>query len=100
MALPFLLTWVLTHFTLPHFLFGLANHDPVWGVAVYSWGSLSASINGPWTSFPPPHIHVPSNVHGHITLPKVFTAFQWMLWWTSITEVITSHLSVPGKLYW
>ena len=28
-------------------LFGLANHDSLQGVVIYSWSSLSASINGP-----------------------------------------------------
>ena len=42
------------------------------------------------TSFPPPHVCVPSEVHGHIILPKVFTHLLWMLWWMSIAEVVIS----------
>ena len=42
-------------------------------------------------SFPLLHIHVPSEVHGHITLPKVFTNLWWMLQWMSMAEVVTSH---------
>ena len=30
-------------------------------------------------------------VHGHITLPTVFSHLVWMLWWMSMAEVITSH---------
>ena len=51
-------------------------------------------------SFPPLHVHAPSEVHGHITLPKVFTHFQWTLQWTFTAKVITSCLSTPGKLCW
>ena len=50
------------------------------------------------TSFPRPNICVPSNVYTHYTLPWIFTHHQWMLWWMSMVEVITSHLSTPGSL--
>ena len=42
------------------------------------------------TSFPPLHICVPSEVHSHITLPKVFSHLLWMLQWMSMAEVVTS----------
>ena len=44
----------------------------------------------PLISFPPPDVHVPSTVYCHITLPKVFTHLQWMLWQMSMVKSITS----------
>ena len=52
------------------------------------------------TSLPPLHIHVPSDVHSHITIPKVFTHPWWVLWLTSMVEAITSSWSTPGKSHW
>ena len=48
-------------------------------------------------SFPLPHVCVLSEVYGHITLPKVFTHLLWMLWWTSMAEVITSQYQPQGS---
>ena len=51
-------------------------------------------------SIPLPNICDPVDIHAHYTLPEVFTHSQWMLWWTSMAEVIASHWSTPGKSSW
>ena len=99
-ALSFLSTWgVLTHFTLTLF-FGLANCDPLGLVVAFIIGFTICQHQWALMSFPLPYVCVPSEVCSHITLPKVFTHLLWMLWWTSTAEVVTSHLSTPGKLCW
>ena len=56
----------------------------------------------PWaeTSIPLPNAHDPVDFHIHYTLPEVFTHPWWMLQWTSMGEVITSHWSTPGNSSW
>ena len=81
-------------------LFGHANHDPVQWVVTFILGFTICQHQWALTSLPPPYVHVPSVVCSHITLPKVFTHLLWMLWWMSIAEVVTSHLSIQGKLCW
>ena len=79
--LSFLLTWgVLTHFTPPFVLFGLAYHDPVLWVVAFIVGFTICQHQWALTLFPPPYVCVPSEVCSHITLPEVFTHPQWMLW--------------------
>ena len=86
-----ILTWgVLNHFTHPS-LFCLANHDPVQWVVTSVLGFTIHWHQWALTLLPLSHVCVPSKVHGHITLPKVFTLPWWMLWWMSMAEVITSH---------
>ena len=49
------------------------------------------------TSIPLPNEHDPVHIHSHYMLPEVFTHPQWMLWQTSMGEVIASCWSIPGK---
>ena len=89
-VLSFLLTWGYLPLS-PSPLFGLVNHDPVWWVVIFILRFTIHQHQQALMSFPLPHIHVPSEVHSHITLPKVFTHLYWMLQWMSMTEVVTSH---------
>ena len=81
-------------------MFGLANCDLVpWVVILISrftiqW-LLQAAMSFPW-----PNTCVPSDIYSHITLPVVFIHPWWMLQWTSMVEVVTSHWSTPGKSCW
>ena len=70
-------------------LFDLASHDWVWWVAMFILGFTIHWYQWALMSFHPLDAHVPSNVYCHLTLPKVFTHFQWMLWQTSTVEAIT-----------
>ena len=90
-ALSLLLTWRGTYPFCSPSLFGHASCDPVWWVVRSILGLTICWHQWALTSLPLLHIHVPSEVHGYITLPKVFTHFQWMLQWTSMAEVMTSH---------
>ena len=49
---------------------------------------------------PLPTIPDPVDLHFHYTIPKAFTLPLWMLWWTSMGEVVTSHESSPGDSVW
>ena len=72
-------------------LFGLANHNPVpWVVLSVVGFTIQWHLQGR-TSFPWPNMDVPSNAYAYCTLPSVLTHLQWMLWWTSTVEVVTSH---------
>ena len=51
-------------------------------------------------SIPPPNACDPVDINSHYTLPEVFTHHQWMLWWTSMGEVVASHWSTPGRSFW
>ena len=84
----------------PPTMFGLANCDPVQWVVVSIFGFTIWW--GLWaeTSFPWPNVCVPSNIYSNISLPGVFTHLQWMLWQTSMVEVVTWHYSTPGKSCW
>ena len=78
--LSFLLTQgLLTHFTSPCFMFGLAYHDPVLWLAAFLLGFTICQHQWALISFPLPYVCVPSKVCSHITLPEVFTHPQWML---------------------
>ena len=79
---------VPTHYT-PS-LFGFANHCPGLWVVISILGSTICWCQWALTSLPPPHIHVHSDLHSHITLPKVFTHLQWMLQLMSMVEALTS----------
>ena len=72
-------------------LFGLANHDPVQWVVIFILGFTIHQHQWALTLFPLPHVRVPSEVHGHIMLPKVFTHLWWMLQWMSTADVLTSR---------
>ena len=106
-TLSFLLTWGTYQFHSP--LFGLANHDPVQWVVTFILGFTICQCQWALTLFCLPYVHVPSKVcshmtlpkvFSHMTLPKVFSHLSWTLQWTSMAEVITSHLSTSGKLCW
>ena len=78
---------VLTYPFNSPFLFGLANCDQVWRLIVYSWCSLSASINGPWChSLCLTYAFLPSPWPHHLT--QGLHPLLWMLWWMSMAEVI------------
>ena len=80
---------------------GLATSDSVpWVVVVVIQSTVQWHL---WAEDIYPSakcMHDPVNIHFHYTLPEVFTHPWWMLWWTSIGEVITSHWSTPGKSWW
>ena len=100
--LSFLLTWgVLTCFTPPFVMFGLAYHDPVpWVVAFIMGFTICTSITGHWCH--------------SLCLMYVFllrsAATSHYLRSSPIlggcsgrcpqAECTTSHFSTPGKLYW
>ena len=78
-ALSFLLTQgLLTCFTPPFVMFGLAYHDPVLWVVTFIMGFTICQHQWALMSFPLPYVCVPSEVCSHITLPEVFTCPQWM----------------------
>ena len=97
MLLLLLTQGVLTHFTPPFVLFGLAYHDPVLWVATFTVGFTIWQCQWALMLFPPPYVHVPSEVCSHITLPEVFTHPQWMLQSRSTAEVATSHFPPQGS---
>ena len=83
-------------------LFGLAYCDPssVSG-CIHVMGFTLCQCQQALTSFPLPYEYVfllRSAATSHYL--RSFTHLLWMLWQTSTAEVITSHLSTPGKLYW
>ena len=99
-CLSLLLTWRGTYPFHSTSLFGLANHGPAQWVAVSILGFTICLCQWALTSLPPLHICVPSDVHCHITLSKVFTHPRWMLWQMSTVKAITSSWSTPGKSCW
>ena len=48
---------------------------------------------------PLPNTHDPVDIHFHYILPEVFTCPLWMLWWMSMGEVLTSHLTNPSEVW-
>ena len=83
-----------------HALNSLATVDPVlWVVMVVIQFTIWWHL-WPETSIPLPNAHDPVDIHFHYMLPEVFTHPQWMLWQTSMGEVIASHWSSPGKSSW
>ena len=99
-ALLFLLTWRYLPISLPPLCLALPTITQFGEWLHSSVRFTTCQHQWALTSFPPPYVCVLSEVCSHIMLPKVFTHLLWMLWWTSMAEVITSCLSTPGKLCW
>ena len=78
LMLSFLLTWGYLPVSLPLFVLPCQP----WPSSVSGCILLGFTIcqhQQALTWFPLPHVHVPSKVCGHITLPKVFTHLLWTL---------------------